>query len=150
MGVDCSSLWRQGHWWQKPQTILISISSPRGPYFDTKTKLHPIAYRLQSWKVSGQTTSMIETHPHPTAGRLPKVILSSQLLQNIHLDTALPTRGTRPSSTHQREGTSPSHQEACKNPMTNLTQQGADTKSKRNYNPAACGKETTNTKSDTK
>ena len=39
--------------------------------------------------------------PHPSAEGLPKVILSSQILQNAHPDRALPIRETRPSSTHR-------------------------------------------------
>ena len=58
---------------------------------------------------------------------------------------ALPITGTRPSSTHQRAGTSPSYEEAYTSPWTNLTHQGAETRSKRNYDLAACRKETTNT-----
>ena len=50
---------------------------------------------------------------------------------------ALPTRGTRPSSTHQWAGTSPSHQEACTSLRTNLTHQRAQTRSKRSYDPTA-------------
>ena len=53
---------------------------------------------------------------------------------------ALPIRGTRASSTHEREDTRPSHQEAYTSPWTNLTHQGIHTRSKRNYDPAACGK----------
>ena len=108
---------------------------------------HPTTCRLQHWNSSGQTTSKIGTQPDPSADRLPKVILSSQPPQNTPLNTALTTRGTRPSSTHQRAGTSPSHQEDCTSPWTNLTHQGADTRSKRNYDSAACRKETTNTES---
>jgi len=43
---------------------------------------------------------------------------------------ALPTRGTKPNSTHQWAGTNPSHQEACTSPWTNLTHQGTDTRTK--------------------
>ena len=98
--------------------------SPRGPIFGTKTWPHPKAYKLQSWNASGQTTSKTGIQLHPSADRLPKVILSSQLPQNTPLGTALPTRQTRSSSTHQRAGTSPFHQEACTNPRTNLTHRG--------------------------
>ena len=108
---------------------------------------HTTTCSLQCCKVSGQTTTKIGTQPHPSEDRLPKVILSSQPPQNAPLEMALPFRGTRPSPTHQRTGTSPSHQEACTRPWTNLTYEEADTRSKRNYNPAACGKETTNTES---
>ena len=66
---------------------------------------------------------------------------------NRPLDTALPNRQTRPSCTHQWGGTSPSHQEACTRLLDSLIHQGADSRSKKNYNPAACGKETTITES---
>ena len=52
----------------------------------------------------------------PSADRLPKAVLSSQPPLNTPIDTALPSRETQPSSTHQRAGTSPSHQEACTSP----------------------------------
>ena len=58
-------------------------------------------------------------------------------------DLALPITGARPSSTHQRAGTFPAHQEVCTSPWTNLTHQGADVRSKSNYRPAACRMETT-------
>ena len=138
--------WGQRQWWWRPQRILISMSSPRGPYFSTKTWLHSIAYSLKSWNASGQTSSKTETQPHPKADRLPEGILSSQLPQNTPLDAALPIKGTRPSSIHQMAGTSLSHED-CTSPWTNLTQQGAGTRSKRNYDPEAYGKETTNTES---
>lgn len=54
---------------------------------------------------------------------------------NTPPDTALLTRSRRPSSTYQRVGYSPSHQEAYINTWTNITYQGADTRSK-NYIPA--------------
>ena len=68
-----------------------------------------------------------------------KVFLSPQPSLKYTLDTALPTRGTRSSSSHQWAGTSPSHQEACTSVLDYPVHQRADTKSKRNYNPAACG-----------
>ena len=115
----------QGHWWQRPQRILISVSSPRGPHFGIKTWPHPIAYRFQCWNASGQTTSRMGTHTHPSADRVPKAILSSQPPINTPLDTALPTRGTRPSSTHKWASTSPSHQKASTRSLrTNLTHEG--------------------------
>ena len=58
-------------------------------------------------------------------------------------DKAPPTRGTRHSSTYQWADTSPSHQEAYTIPCINFTHKGEDTTGKRDYNPAACKKETT-------
>ena len=131
----------QGHWLQRPQGTLVSVSSPGGPHFGTKTCPHSTTCRLQCWNASVQTTSQIGTQPHLSAERLPEVVLSLK----PPLDTALPTRGKTPSSTHHRAGITPSHQEACISPWTNLTHQGTDTRIKRNYNPAACGKMTRNT-----
>ena len=54
------------------------------------------------------------------------------------------TRETRPGSTHQWAGTSPSHQEVCTNFLYSLNHQKADSRSK-NYNRAACETETTTT-----
>ena len=93
VGGGCNSLWGQGHRPQRPQGILISVSSPRGPCFGTKTWPHPTAYRLQSWNPSVQTTSKTGTQPHPSANRLHKVILVSQLPQKTLLDTACPPEG---------------------------------------------------------
>ena len=56
----------------------------------------------------------------------------------------LPTRKTRSSPTHQNTGNSHLHKEAYKatEPTSPL---GEDTKNNRNYEPAACEKETPNT-----
>ena len=89
------------------------MSSPGGCHFDTKSWYHPTACRLQCWDASGQTNNGAGTKPHPSAHRLPKVFLSPQPPLNTPLDTALTTRGTRPSSIDQRTGTGPSHQETC-------------------------------------
>ena len=140
----------QGHWWQRPQRILISVSSPRGHHFDIKAWPYPTAYRLQCWNASCQTTSRVGIQPHPSTDRVPEAILSSQPLLNTILDTALSTRGTTHSPTNQWAGTIPFHQEACTSHRTNLTHQRADTRSKRSYNPPARRKETTNTESSTK
>ena len=94
---------------------------------------------------SHQTTSKTGTQPHPSADRLSKVILSSQIPQNTPPDMALPFRRKRLNSTHQSTGTSPSHQEAYTSPWTSLIHQGADNRSKRNYDPADCRRETVNT-----
>ena len=111
-GGSYGSLWGQGHWWWRYWGVLIGMSSPGGHHFDTKTWLHPIACRLQCWDTSGQTTNRVGKEPHPSADRLPKIFRSPQPSLNTPLDTALPTRGIRPSSTHK----------------------GTDTRSKRSYN----------------
>lgn len=99
--------------------------------------------------VSGQTTSRTGTQPHPSVDRVPQATLSSQPPISTPLNVALSTRGTGPSSNHQWAGSSPSHQEACTRPRTNLTHQRADTRRKRSYEPPASGK-TTNTETKTK
>ena len=78
--------------------------------------------------MSGQTNNRVAAQPHPSADRLLKVFLSM----------ALPTRGTRPNSTHQWAGTSLSHQKACTSLLDSLIDQRADSRSKKNYNPGAC------------
>ena len=88
---------------------MIRVRSPGGPHFSTKTRPHPTNCRLQSWNASVQTTTKIGTQAHPSECRLPKVILSSQPPQNTPFVMALPIRGTRPSSTQETAGTSPSH-----------------------------------------
>ena len=145
--VNCGSLWGQGHWWRTPQGILNWCElSWRSPFWQRDlTPPTAYSYRLQCWDASGHTTNRVGTQPHPSSDRLPKVIQSQQPPINTPLEMALPTRGTRPSSTHQRADTSPSHQEACTSPWANLTHQGADTRTKKNYSPAAWGTETSNT-----
>ena len=105
--------------------------------FPPKTSPQPKASRLQCWDTSSQTTNREGTEPHPSADRLFKVFLS----------TALPTRGTWTSSTHQWAGTRPSHQQAWASLLDSLTHQREDSRSKKNYNPAACRTETTITES---
>ena len=123
-------------YWEAWALLMVTILALRpGP-----TRVH----------VSGQTTSRIGTQPHPSADRVPQATLSSQPPISTLLNVALSTRGTRPSSTHQWAGRSPSHQEACTRPRTNLTHQRAETRRKRSYDPPASGKETTNTETKTK
>ena len=76
MGVNCGSLWGQGHWWWRPQRMIIGVISPGGHHFGTETQPHSTVCRLQCWDTSGQTTNRVGTQPHPSADRLPKVILS--------------------------------------------------------------------------
>ena len=100
---------------------------------------------ITSLDTSLQTTSKTGAQPHPSVDRLPKVVLSSQTPKNTPPEEALVFRGKRLNATHQTAGTRPSHQDAYTSPWTNLTHQGADKRSKRNYDPAACGKKTINT-----
>ena len=55
---------------------------------------------------------MVGTQTHPSADKLPKVFLGTQLPLIPPLATALPTRGTRPSSSHVWTVTNSSHQKA--------------------------------------
>ena len=59
-----------------------------------------------------QTTSKTGTQPHPSAERLPKIIIRPQTPQNTPPDVDVPTRKTRSSLIQQNTGTSPLHQEA--------------------------------------
>ena len=94
--------------WQRPHRILLGVSSPGGHHFGIKTWPSPTAYRFQSWNTSAQTISRLGTHL--SADRWPIAILNTQPLLNTLLDMTLRNRRTRSSSTHQWEGTSPSHQ----------------------------------------
>ena len=116
-------------------------------HFGNKTLSYTSACRLQYWNTSGQKTNWVGIQLHLSAESLHKVLLGTQLPLNRPLDTAMPSRRTKPNSAHQWAGTSASHQEAYASPWTNPTHQGTDTSSKSGYNPAACGKETTHTES---
>jgi len=74
---------------------------------------------LQCWTLSTKQAARKEHSPHPSADRLPKVVLSSQKSPNTPPDVTLPIRGKRLSTTHQSTGTSPSQQEAYTNPWNN-------------------------------
>ena len=117
-------LWGQGQWWQWYKGELVGVSSPGGHHFVTRTQPHPTGCRLQCWDTSDQTTNRAGTQPQPPADKLPKVFLNPQPPLNTPWDTALFTRGTRHSSTHQWAGTSPSHQEACTSLQNILTHWG--------------------------
>ena len=84
---------------------MISVSSPKGCHFGIKAQPYPTTYRLQCWEAPGQTAIRIGTRPHSSADRVLEAILNSQPPMNTPLDTALPTRWTRPRSTHQWAGT---------------------------------------------
>ena len=137
VGVGCAHCRGKDNGGACPQGILIGLSSPGGRHFGTETWPHPTASRLQCWNASDQTTNSVGTQPHPSADRLPEVIPSQQPPVNTPLDVTLPIRGTRPSSTHQWAGTSPPNQEACTSSWTKFTHQGVDTRTKKNYSPAA-------------
>ena len=102
VGIDWSSVWVQGHWWWRSQITLIGVNSHKVPYFCTKTQSHPITYRLQCSNTSCQTTSKTGTQPHPTADRLPKVILGSWLPQTQ--DLTQPFHQRNMTQIHSAEG----------------------------------------------
>ena len=88
---------------------------------------------------SHQITNKTGTQTHPSANRLPKVILSSQIAQKTPPDTALFITGKGLSSTHKNRGTSPSHQEAQASHWTNLTTRGREQKQEE-LRPCSLGK----------
>ena len=93
---------------------------------------------------SCRTTSKTGTQPHPSADMLPKAILSSQTPQNTPPDTALPnprekTQLHPPEHRHQSLPPGSPHK-----PLDQPHPPGTDNGSKRNYDPAAHGKETIN------
>ena len=59
-----------------------------------------------------------KTWLQPSADRLPKEFWSPQPPIDLLLNTALPTRGPRPSFTHQWAGTNLSHRKACRSLWT--------------------------------
>lgn len=75
---------------------------------------------------------------------MPKGVLSTQAPLNTPFDVVLPNKDTRHSSTNQWVDTSLSQQEGCTNSWTNLSHQGVNTRSKRNYNPTTLGEGTKN------
>ena len=76
----------------------------------------------------GRKTAPQGRNTAPPINRLPKVFLTSEPPLNTLLDMVLPTRGRKPSSTHQREA---SHKEAYIASWTSLSQQEAETRRKR-------------------
>ena len=88
----------------------------------------PNCQQLPALDALHETTNKTGTQTHPTAHRLPKVILSSQAPQNIPPDTALLIRGHKLSYTHQNAGTSLFHQKAYTSHWTNLTTRGREQK----------------------
>ena len=59
-----------------PQGILIGMNSLGSPHLRTKTQLHPTACKCQCWNATSQTTNKSRIQHHPSADRLPKVILT--------------------------------------------------------------------------
>ena len=68
--------------------------------------------------------NMVGTQPHPSANRLPKVLLGTQLLLITPRDNAPPTRGTRLSSTTSRQAPIPPIRKPAASPSINFTPKG--------------------------
>ena len=92
----------------------------------------PAACSLQCWKASDQASTLEESQLHSSEDKQTKVLLSM----------ALPTRGTRPSSTHHQSLPS-----GCQHKPLSLIHQRAQSTNTKNYNPAARGTETPITES---
>ena len=132
-GMAGGSSWGQRPWWWLYQGAFTCVSSHGGRPLGTRTWPHPVGCRLQCGDATGEITNWAGTQPLPSAERLPKDFLSPQPPLHTPTDTTLPTRGTRPSFTHQWAGTSTSclNKEAWTSPWTSLTHQGADTRGKK-------------------
>ena len=85
--------------------------------------------RLQCWVASSKTTNREGTQPHPSTFKWIKVLVSSDPPATV-------------SSTH--------HQSLPSSLLDSLNHQRADSRSKKNYNPAACGTKTTFTERQTR
>ena len=94
--------------------------------------------RVNLWKPRHLPSSLIKAEPQ--ACTLPSPVTMLCTLQDTALDTALPTRGTSPCSTHQAESTGLATRRLpqASGPL------GEDATSKRNYDPAASIKESIN------
>ena len=124
MGVHCGSLGvgGQGHWWQRPQEILyLCVLSQRLLFWHQDLTL-PKCLHVPVLECLESNKNRMGTHPNHH-DRLSKLVLRSQPPLNTPLDMALPTRGTRSSST--TSGQAPvSPTEVCTSPFTNFTYQG--------------------------
>ena len=85
---------------------------------------------LSRLRSPGQTTNQVRTKAHPSANRLPKVLLHTQLPLITLRDKAPPTRGMRLNSTHQWETPVSPIRKPATSPCINFTHKGVDTRSK--------------------
>lgn len=111
---------------ETPENTRICMSCLRGCHFGIKTPHHPTASigMSQDKQPAGQ-----EPRPKSTEDRVPKATLTSQLPINAPCDTTLPACGTRPSFTHQWEGSqSPPPRKSPLSLTTSLTHWKADTR----------------------
>ena len=119
--------------------MFYSLNTPAGGCYlgtlillmSAKNQSYPTACRYHWWEAPSQTTTRVGTYPHPSADRLPKDFLRPQISLDMLLDMMLPTRGPRPSSTHQWVSTGPAPQEGWTTPQTSLIIQRADTRLKK-------------------
>ena len=102
----------------------------------------------QDGKAPVQTTKRQRTQPHPSANRLLKVPLGTELPLITPRDKAPPIRVTRLSTTHQWSGTSPSQLQACNKPLYQLPPQGqtAEARKATTLQPAKIVQTKSNTK----
>ena len=126
----------------------VGSNSPWGQTLiaDAPTNTHQceLSQRSPFWQQDPGSTAGIPqdnqpksgTQSHPSAEGC-RVIQRQQSPINTPTEMALPTRGTRPSSTHLWARTSPSCQEECTSTKINFTHQEADIRTKKNDNPAA-------------
>ena len=119
------------HWQQKFWEVILGVNPPGDHHW-----YHQRASRYECWVTSGETANREGTQAHAPANKWIKVLLSSAHQSNTQLYP--PEQHPALSTT-----TSPSHQEACTSLFNSLIHQKVDSRSKKNYNTAACGMKTT-------
>lgn len=125
-----------------------SSGSPHWPlegcHFLTNTWHHSTACSLQSWDASGQSIGLKHSPSHKQTSCLKSYWAHSPL--DMPLDMALPPRRTK-LQLHPPVGRNQSFQPRSLHKLLSLTHQVADSRSKKNYNLAACTMEITITES---
>ena len=117
-GGGCGSPWGQGHWQQKFWEVLFGVRPPKSTMSHNKEP-----GTLQCWVASGQTANREGTQPHLSADKQIKVLLSSAHQGNTKLY--------------------PPPVPPIRKLLDSLIYQRADSRSKKNYNPADCRTKTT-------
>ena len=101
-----------------------------------------LAPPIRTEKPQAKQQTRWEHSPHPSANRLPNILLGTQP----------PLITPETNSTHQRDKTQLHHsgqapvppiRKPNTSPCINFSHKGADTRSERGYNPLACNKEAT-------
>ena len=128
MGVHCVSLGvgAPGHWWQRPQEITLCALAQRLPFWHQDLTL-PKCLQVPVLECFESHNNRVGTQPNHH-DRLYKLALRSQPPLNTPLDMALPTRGTRSS-------TSPSRRSLHKL-LHPRHLPGAEVRGQRSYSPA--------------